>query len=376
MNLEGVILENDNRFKQLIKNSFDMVVLMDSVGNQYFVSASCEKILGFKQEELMGISVIEKMIHPEDQESAKKDFLDIIENKTNGGVQYRHLHKNGTWVYLETFGTNQLDNPVINAVVLNVRDITERKQAEKIIKETQTHLKEVIASKDKLFSIIAHDLRSPFNAILGYSELLIESTKDVQDGECDGYVAIINSSAKNTLILLDNLLNWAKSQTGQISCKPEKIDISVIIKGILKTANSTAKIKKISLNYVQSDVVELYTDVNMFKIVLRNLISNGIKFTHPNGKIEVLVRQHKKHIEITVADNGIGMDEETTNKLFKINTNISTKGTAAEKGSGLGLLLCKEFVEKQNGRIWVNSVVGKGSDFVFTLPLRTAPDID
>jgi len=369
MQIEDHILGDDNRFKQLIKNSFDMIVLLDARGIQQYVSESCEKILGYKQEELIGISVIEKMIHPEDQESTIKGLLDIIENNTNGGAQYRHLHKNGSWVYLEAYGTNQLDNPIIKSVVLNVRDITERKQAEQIIKKNELHLKELNATKDKLFSIIAHDLRSPFNGILGFSELLIKNTKDFEVAESEKYLGIINSSAKNTLILLDNLLHWAKTQTGQISYKPEKINIVSIIKQVLEISTSIAKIKNITLNYIQSDVIEVYADVNMLKIVLRNLISNAIKFTNPNGKIEVFAIQNQNDIEITVSDNGVGMSEETLKKLFKIEPTIITTGTAAEKGSGLGLILCKEFVEKQRGEIWAESEIGKGSDFKFTLPL-------
>ena len=166
------------------------------------------------------------------------------------------------------------------------------------------------------------------------------------------------------------MLHWAKAQTGQIIYKPEKINLATIIKEVLQISSSIAKIKNITLNYIQSDAIEVYTDVNMLKIVLRNLISNAIKFTNPNGKIEVSAIQNQNHIEITVSDNGVGMNEETRNKLFKIDSTIITTGTAAEKGSGLGLILCKEFVEKQRGEIWVESKLGKGSDFKFTLPLN------
>ncbi len=371
MQIEDHLIGDCNRFKQLIKNSFDMLILIDSSGIQHYVSESCEKILGYKQEELINISVFEKMIHPEDQETTKKDFLDIIGNKANGGTQYRHRHKNGSWVYLEAYGTNQLDNPVIKSVVLNVRDITERKRAEQIIKENEIRLKELNATKDKLFSIIAHDLRSPFCAILGFSELLIDNTENFEVAESEKYVGIINSSAKNTLILLDNLLNWAKSQTGQFIYKSEKLNLSSVFHNILEISNSNAKIKNISLNYIQTDDIEVYADVNMLNIVLRNLIVNAIKFTNSNGEITVYAVKNQNYIEITVSDNGVGMNEETRNKLFKIDSNITTAGTADEKGSGLGLILCKEFIEKQGGEIWVESELGKGSDFKFTLPFNS-----
>jgi len=371
MQLEDQLLGQDNRFKQLIKNSFDMVILLDSSGIQHYVSESCEKILGYKQDELTNIPVIEKMIHPEDQETTKKDFLDIIENRANGGAQYRHRHKNGNWVYLEAYGTNQLNNPVIKSVVLNVRDITERKRAEQIIKENEIRLKELNGTKDKLFSIIAHDLRSPFSVILGFSELLIDKTEDFEVAESEKYLGIINSSAKNTLILLDNLLNWAKSQTGQFIYKSEKINLSSMVQNIFEISTPIAKTKNISLNYNQTDDIEFYADVNMLNIVLRNLICNAIKFTNSNGEIVIYAVKNQNNIEVTVSDNGVGMNEETRNKLFKIDSNITTAGTADEKGSGLGLILCKEFIEKQGGEIWVESELGKGSYFKFTLPLNS-----
>lgn len=367
---EKALEESKTRFEELIKNSFDMIVLLDSSGSQHFVSESCEKILGYKKEELIGMPVIEKMIHPEDQQLTRKGFSDLIKNKTSGGVQYRHLHKNGGWVYLEAYGSNQLNNPEINSVVLNVRDITERKNAEQIIKENEIKLKELNSTKDKLLSIIAHDLRSPFNCIIGLSELLIGDEREAHVEHSERYTGLINSSAKNTLVLLDNLLNWAKSQTGQLSFNPTKIILSSLINEIIETSNSKAIIKSISLKLIQTEKVEIYADENMVMIIFRNLISNAIKFTKPGGNINVSVTPGTKQVEISVSDNGVGMDEEKIKTLFKISSNATSPGTANEQGSGLGLILCKEFVEKHNGKIWVESEVGRGSVFKFTLPLN------
>jgi len=238
------------------------------------------------------------------------------------------------------------------------------------IKESEIQLRELNATKDKLFSIIAHDLRSPFNGILGFSELLIENVNEFETAETEKYLGIINSSAKNTLVLLDNLLDWAKTQTGQINFNPEKLILSSIIHEVIETSNSMAKIKGISLNYIKSDKIEAFADENMLKIVLRNLISNAIKFTKVGGKIRVYAISKQGRVEITISDNGVGMNDETQNSLFSLETNETTMGTANEKGSGLGLVLCKEFVEKLGGNIWVESEEGKGSNFKFTLPLH------
>ena len=180
---EQALKESEARFKKLITNSFDMIVLMDSSGIQTYVSESCEKILGYKQAELIGVSVVEKMIHPDDQESTKKDFLDIIENKANGGAQYRHLHKNGSWVYLEAYGTNQLDNPEIKSIVLNVRDITERKHAEEALQQSESILKAIFDSTAIGLLIIDNNGKvihrnAKFNEMLHIPSKLINSTDD------------------------------------------------------------------------------------------------------------------------------------------------------------------------------------------------------
>jgi len=253
---------------------------------------------------------------------------------------------------------------------LTVINITKRRQAELLIERQNQELKELYATKDKLFSIIAHDLRSPFNSILGYSELLIENAKSNHDDETVAFSGIINTSANNTLHLLDNLLNWAKSQTGQISFNPEKINLSDVIKEIIEILNPTAKFKNISIKFLQSTDFEIYADNNMLHTILRNLIHNAIKFTDLNGKIEINTRLEKDMIHVTVSDNGVGMDQTTMNKLFGSDTSCTTQGTAKEHGSGLGLLICKEFVEKHGGTIGVESESGNGSIFHFTFPVK------
>ncbi len=236
------------------------------------------------------------------------------------------------------------------------------------LKESESQLKKTITTKDKLFSIIAHDLRSPFNSILGFSELLLDSNTRLEITEYQMYSSQIYSSARNTLVLLDNLLNWANAQTGQVSLNPEKQIFTTIIQEVFELLNSAAKNKDITLNILESEEIVVYADPNMIRTILRNLISNAIKFTNSKGKITVSALQNDDFIEIAVSDNGVGMNEETKNKLFRLETNESTSGTANEKGSGLGLILCKEFVEKHGGKIWVESELGKGSIFKFTLP--------
>jgi signal transduction histidine kinase len=235
------------------------------------------------------------------------------------------------------------------------------------IYQQSKELKELNSTKDKLFSIIAHDLRSPFNSILGFSELLSENIRDYDIEKSEEFIAIINSTAKHTLALLDNLLDWAKIQTGQMDYKPMSLRLQPVIQEIIDILNSSATIKNIKLNYAQSEDFIVHADPNMLKTILRNLIQNSIKFTNPGGKVDIYVVSKEKQVEVTVADNGTGMNETTRNKLFKKNANFTSFGTANESGSGLGLILCKEFVKDLGGKIWVESEVGKGSRFTFTL---------
>jgi signal transduction histidine kinase len=165
------------------------------------------------------------------------------------------------------------------------------------------------------------------------------------------------------------LLAWARSQTGNNIYNPIKTNLNPLISEILEVSKSVAVIKNISIQYTHADDIEVYADVNMLKTILRNLISNAIKYTHTNGVINISSVQNDKYTVITVSDSGVGMSEETRDKLFDVYTNITTTGTANEKGSGLGLVLCKEFVEQHGGEIMVNSEMGKGSTFTVLLPV-------
>jgi signal transduction histidine kinase len=236
--------------------------------------------------------------------------------------------------------------------------------------ENERRLRELNATKDKLFFIIAHDLRSPFNSILGYTELVIENAKDRNDDESMVFMEIIHSSAKSTLHLLENLLIWAKSQTGQVVFKPEHFFLAPLIHEIIEFSTPAAKIKNISLNHIRPDLTQIYADKNMLQTVVRNLISNAIKFTNLNGMIDIFAEENEDQIIITVTDDGVGMDEKTLGNLFCFAENVSTPGTAREKGSGLGLILCKDFVERHGGKIWAESVKGKGSKFYISIPVN------
>ncbi|QIA09536.1 PAS domain S-box protein [Draconibacterium halophilum] len=241
---------------------------MDSNGNQHYVSESCEKILGYKPEELINIPVIEKMLHPEDQELVIRGFTEIVTGVSNGGTQYRHRHKNGGWIYLEAFGTNQLENPLIKSVVINVRDITERKKIEKELIESKTRLSEANATKDRFFSIIGHDLKSPFNSIIGFSDILLEQIQNKDYERIDNYARIIYDSSNRAMNLLTNLLEWSRTQTGRLEFNPEFFELKSAIKEIVELYTDSAKQKRIAISIMLPHDIQAFADKSIVKTIL------------------------------------------------------------------------------------------------------------
>jgi signal transduction histidine kinase len=235
--------------------------------------------------------------------------------------------------------------------------------------EMNNELNELNASKDKFFSIIAHDLKNPFSTIIGYSDMLKEEMKSGNYETIKESAILINTSAVQTLSLLENLLEWANSQRGKISFNPVPINLRELLVEEFSLLDDMATGKNIELKSYLTDNLIVSADRNMIKTIFRNLISNAIKFTHKNGKVEVKAVRDNRHVEISVSDNGVGMTSNTKAKLFRIDGDLTTNGTEDEKGTGLGLFLCKEFVEKHGGKIWVESEIGKGSDFKFSLPV-------
>jgi signal transduction histidine kinase len=226
------------------------------------------------------------------------------------------------------------------------------------------------ANKDKFFSIISHDLKSPFNSILGITELLVSDYDELTSDEIKEMIKILRNSSVNVFDLLKSLLEWAQTQTDRMVYEFKNIDFyetSIKIVDILKT---TALNKNILIKNEVKENTFVFADEKAIETVLRNLITNAIKFTKPDGTIKVETDIKDNEIAISVSDSGIGMCKESIDKLFKIEVNHTTIGTNNETGTGLGLLLCKEFVEKHGGKIWVESELGMGSKFSFTLPIK------
>lgn len=246
-------------------------------------------------------------------------------------------------------------------------EVAERKSAEE-------ELKLINAQKDKFFSIIAHDLKSPFHGILGYAELLAEDYKNLSEDERITFINDIYDISKSTFRFLENLLEWSRIQTGRIEFEPQAIDLNKEIFEIFNILFAFAMQKKISLQNNVKPGMSVFADENMLNLILRNLLSNAIKFTEENGKVIITSSNNGNFIEISVVDNGIGISTDNLAKLFRIDTQYTSKGTKNEEGTGLGLLLCKEMIEINKGTIRVQSEIGKGTSFIFTLPHGSLTD--
>lgn len=251
----------------------------------------------------------------------------------------------------------------------------EKRESElRVANKELKHLLQLNADKDLFMSVLAHDLRSPFNGLLGLSELLMESLHESDTASTKNLANHINISAQNAFTLLEDLLMWTRSQSGKIPYERQKLNFTDVCATVIETIFPNPDSKRITVKFVKTDGVSVFSDYDMLKTIMRNLISNAVKFTNKGGKIIVSAKQNNDNVIITVADNGTGMEPETAKSLFDGKLN-SKKGTANESGTGLGLFLCKEFVIKHGGKIWAETTQGKGSTFYFTLPVENQKNI-
>jgi len=276
------------------------------------------------------------------------------------------------WITLAVYlyVTKRKNNKLLesNLTTINQQKQLLEEQYQKL-EERENKLRELNATKDKFFSILAHDLKNPFNTLMGLSEIIISDKNVRNSDQFDEFIEGIFQTALSGYNLLENLLEWSRSQTGNIGVYPQPVSIEEVIGTNIHFFHEILKEKKIEVVAPDLKNYKVLADKNMVNLIVRNILNNAIKFSFPEGKIELLIHQKDSFYIIHVQDNGIGMNPDTVSKLFKIDQAVQRNGTAGEKGTGLGLILCKEFVNKNGGDIWVESTKGKGSRFSFSLPV-------
>lgn len=362
------IMKSENHFRSIWENSFDGMRVIDNSGIIRSVNKAFCDIVKKTREELIG-----KHYTIVYEEKCRRDFAakgEVNLNSKSIPVHYEkqlHLWDN-SHVWLEVINSFIEISENENYLLSIFRNIGERKIGEEKMKIYLEELKELNKSKDKFFSIVAHDLKSPFQGLLGLSEILIEDYSEMSDEQIVQYLKMIRMTTKDVYRLIENLLDWSRLQSGRMEYKTEKLNLYQICDGVFKLIRPTASKKNLQLHNSVPQSVSVYADMNMLNSVLQNLVSNSVKFTNDYGLITISSEEKNDLIKITIADTGTGMSEKDLSKLFKIDEHFSTKGTKDESGTGLGLLLCKELVEKHGGTIWAESKLGSGTKFHFTIP--------
>jgi len=371
---EEELRQKEERYRLLAENARDVVWTMKLDGTLTYMSPAIEELSGFTVEESMEQS-IEILLTPESQ-LIVADYLQKVNSAFESGLPLPKFHgenvcyrKGGSTWCAEVFVFPLPDSDGNSVTILGVtRDITERKHFEAKLLEQTNNLKELNALKDKFFSIIAHDLKTPFNGILGFSEILKEDARNLDIDSIISYADIINSTAKQAFNLLENLLELAILQQNGILFEPRRIFINPLIENEIKGLQYNADKKNITLQNNTTEEIIIAADEKMVCSMFRNLISNAIKFTNKGGEINVEAKMKVDHFEVSISDTGVGIGKEEIEKLFRNETSFTLKGTENEKGTGLGLILCKEFAEIHGGTITVESEIGKGSTFTISIP--------
>lgn len=365
-------IEQQNRelekLSMVAQKTDNAVIIMDGSGKLEWVNAAFEKLYGYKLDEI--------------QNKFGQNLTDL---STFGGigaiidqccsqrqtVAYNSIlkSKDGEAKYAQTTLTPVLDQTgyVIKMIAID-SDITSLKKANLEIEKQRNELELLNATKDKFFSIMAHDLKNPFTTVYSLSDILHKEFTSLDEEDKKAIISRIHDSSQHIYRLLDNLLTWSRSQRGLIECQPTEFSLYEVVNTILNLNSQTAKHKNITFWHNISENYKLKTDREMIATVLRNLINNAIKFTLDNGKVEIELKDGDHELYICVKDNGIGIAQNDIAKLFRIDINTKAIGSAKEKGTGLGLVLCKEFVERNGGSIKVESEINKGSIFTITLP--------
>ncbi|MEN8191338.1 MAG: PAS domain S-box protein [Bacteroidota bacterium] len=378
-NFLTALANSEKKYRSISENINDSAwtaKLVDNKIKQVFYTSAIEKITGYKSEEFIENSKLWiKIIHPDDKKEVIRKTLLAYKDKLrkNEEIEFRIVDKSGNIVWVKNkLNLIRNDKGELEKIYGLVSDITLSKQSEEKIRKSTEDLQALNESKDRFISIVSHDLRSPFSSILGFTDLLL-SERDLPEEKQVQYINFIQDSAKNMLSLVNSLLDYTRLQTGRIEFIAEKINANGIIQKAFQMLTGAAMRKKIDLVSEVGNDLFVHADSNLLLQVFNNLVSNAIKFTNEEGQITISAKPliDKKQIEFSVSDTGIGISNEDIGKLFTVESKHTTTGTAGETGSGLGLSLCKEIVEKHGGDISVESEYQVGTTFKFTIPVSS-----
>lgn len=334
-------------------------VFINSAFNKFF-GKETDEIIGKTDIELWGKKNFEKQIKPRIDQCLRGEhvFLEYEGKMLDGGIKILEMN----------FYPHRKASRRIDGIISTVKDITTQKRAEKALKDSEARLIELNATKDKLFSIIGHDLKGPLNNITGFSELIEEGFETLPKESIREYNQLILQLSHSVSNLLENLLTWSRSQRQKMTASPQNIALYFIVEKCFSLYYQQALQKEITLKNEVPPAMLIYADEEMITILVRNLISNALKFSHRGGAVVVTAQPEEDHIVTEIRDTGVGIPDGGIKSLFRTNQNQPQKGTEGEKGTGLGLVICKDLIEKNRGKIWAKSEPGQGSSFFFSIP--------
>jgi PAS domain S-box-containing protein len=365
---EEMIRESQARFENMANTAPVMIWIADVDGLFSFLNKVWLDFTGNEMGADLGMNWL-KNVHPEDLEKLLGLYQDAFSSKTSFSCEFRFKRKDDVYRWIMINGTPRFSRDgIFMGLIGSCADISEQKESEEKIRKINIELAEINATKDKFFSIISHDLRSPLSGLMQILFIIAEDYDSLPNEEKLQMITDVANTSKKTYELMENLLEWSSIQTGTIPLYPKKLTLLMLLKNLEELYTQNLKSKEITLKIDVGPEISVFADKKMIETILRNLISNAIKFTHPNGTVSVSAEPGNDFVVIKVMDTGVGIKKEKLSELFQVDKVESTPGTAKETGTGLGLILCKELVEKQNGKMWVESKEDEGTTFYFTLP--------
>jgi PAS domain S-box-containing protein len=362
--------ESETKFREIINQINDIIIVFDEEGKIIIWNKGAEQLCGLKADEILNRSIIDvqtQLTPPPNNDREQ------IENVIKGIITLKTPEIFNQIIDSEIITQNSMEPKNIQSMVFPIelsgyhlfctviRDVTEIKRYEK-------ELLKISADKDKFYSVIAQYLYTPFSLFYNFAKLMSAELDTLSVKEIQKMTVMMSKSATNLYSLLDNLLHWTKMNQGKITYEPQKLNLKKISHDAISILKPNAEEKNVRINYVISDEIVVLADIFMIKTVLRNLVANSVKMTNCNGQVDITAQQADSKVTISVIENGPEATPDFLKKLFNTSDIYKALGSAEEKGTTLGLLLCREFVEKHGGKIWVESKNGKGSEIKFTLP--------
>lgn len=365
---DKALQNSEERLRLITNNVEDLIARILPSGEIIYASPSWKKIVGYEPEELISKAIFD-FVHPDERAAIIIKTIVAMRAKSSSKEEYRIRRKNGDYFWMESHRSPIVnDNNKVDSIVLVGRDITERKNADKALQESEQQLRLSNITKDKMLSIIGHDLRGALGGFTMMLNLLINNPNSFDEKRLSDVFLMLKQSSDSTLELLENLMLWAKNQRNLVEFSLSVLNLENKVNDCVYAYKQIAKSKKIELKVNISQDIDISADENMFLTIVRNLVTNAIKFSLAGGLVSISAKVIVDFVEISIADSGIGISEFNQKKIFYAEKKFSSQGTNMEKGSGLGLILCKDFVEKHGGKIWVESEEGNGSIFRFTIP--------